>query len=315
MDIAVNDPLLPVKVTSATCSFFALGATIYRLYQRRGRYWVDDFWVMFAFGALIIQVVAVFLHVPLPNNLSITTRIVAYYLTGTTFYAIIWASRLSILFSVIRIDPSAERRKRLSWVAVAFVVTALFLLAQLLWACEPNHSWIHSAHPQCELPLQVAVAQLVADLISDSILLFAPWPLFRSLGSKSLRRKLTLIFSTCVGTTILSFVHAVFILRDNDAMISISGLVEDCISLTIANIPVIITTTIDIVPVGDGGDLERSSRSAQFTSVFRWGSDASLAAESYSTTETSSFEATGKAIAVPVVTPPAPIYVSYRVPM
>ncbi|KAJ7910272.1 hypothetical protein B0H13DRAFT_2012702 [Mycena leptocephala] len=91
--IDANDPLVQLKITSATCSFFALGATVYRLYKRRGRFGADDFWALFALVALIIQVVTVFLHIPLPNTLSNTTRIAVYYLTGTTFCLIIWSVR------------------------------------------------------------------------------------------------------------------------------------------------------------------------------------------------------------------------------
>ncbi|KAJ7068913.1 hypothetical protein B0H15DRAFT_140509 [Mycena belliarum] len=191
-----NDPLVQLKITCATCSIFALGTTMYRLYKRRGRLWADDAWALFAFVALIIQIASVFLHVPVPNNLSKTARVAAYYLMATTFYAIIWASRLSILFTV------------------AFVATTFFLLAQLLWVCEPEPSWKEEPNPQCHLPLQVAICQLVTDVIADTILLFAPVPLFRHLANKPLRRKLTLIFSTCVVTTIVSLVHAAFILSN-----------------------------------------------------------------------------------------------------
>jgi hypothetical protein len=73
------------------------------------------------------------------------------------------ASRISILFSIVRIDPSATRRRRLFWVAVAFVIALLFLLAQLLWVCEPEPSWKDAPNPQCHLPLQVAICQLVSE--------------------------------------------------------------------------------------------------------------------------------------------------------
>ncbi|KAJ6480040.1 hypothetical protein DFH09DRAFT_1379020 [Mycena vulgaris] len=264
MDVGIdaNDPLVQLKITSATCSFFALGATIYRLYKRRGRWWADDLWVLFGSVALIIQVVAVFLHIPLPNHLSNTTRIAVFYSMTAALYLIVWASRLSILFSIVRIDPSAARRRRLFYGTAAFVVTALLLLGQVLWICESDPSWKDSGNPHCELPLQVAICQLVTNVISDSILLFAPLPLFRSLLDKSLGHKLTLIFSTCVVTTIVSLVHATFILQDQDFKIPISGLVEGCLSLIVANIPVIITSTMDIFNTNDGiNRLEHNRRS------------------------------------------------------
>ncbi|KAJ7793821.1 hypothetical protein B0H13DRAFT_1935385 [Mycena leptocephala] len=47
----------------------------------------------------------------------------------------------------------------------------------------------------------------------------------------------------------VSLVHSAFILTDDDKKILISAIVQiqDCLSLIVANIPVIITTTIDIV--------------------------------------------------------------------
>ncbi|KAJ6533584.1 hypothetical protein B0H19DRAFT_840799, partial [Mycena capillaripes] len=219
-----------------------------RLYKRRGRYGADDLWALFALLALVIQVVAVFLHISPPNNISKTTRVTAYYLTAATFYSIIWASRLSILFSIFRIDPLPERHRRLFWVGSAFVATYFVLLAQLFWVCESKDpSWKIAPNPQCHLSLQVAVCQLVTDIIADSILLFSPLPLFRDLLDKGIRRKLTIIFSTCVVTTIVSLVHAVYILRNGHVKVLISAVVEDCFSLIVANIPVVVTSMVDIV--------------------------------------------------------------------
>ncbi|KAJ6559750.1 hypothetical protein B0H19DRAFT_1145734 [Mycena capillaripes] len=272
MDIEINaNTLTQLKITSATCSFFALGATAYRIYKRRDRLWADDAWALFASIALIIQVVAVFLHIPPPNHLSHTTRIAVYYLTATTFYLIVWASRLSILFSIVRIDPSIARCRRLLCVAVAFFMTALLLLGQLFWVCESKHSWKNLPNPQCGLPLQVAIFQIITDVISDSILLFAPLPLFRSLLDKSLSVKLTIIFSVCVVTTIVSLVHASFILKDDDIRIPFSGILEGCLSLVVANIPVIITTMIDIIGESDSG------QTANFSTIF-WLSEARMTA-------------------------------------
>ncbi|KAJ7780187.1 hypothetical protein DFH07DRAFT_950234 [Mycena maculata] len=262
-----HDPLVELKITSATCSFFASGTAVYRLYIRRGRLWADDAWALFAFLTLIVQVVAVFLHLPVPNRLSQSARVAVYYLIAMTFYAIIWGSRLSILFSIIRVDPSPERRKRLFWVAVAFVAASLFLFAQLLWVCETESAWKSTPNPQCSLSFQVAICQLVTDIAADVTLLVAPWPLFRSLADKVLRRKLSLIFSTCVVTTIVSLVHAAFILRHGVITVVISALVEDNLSLIVANVPVVVTALIDITGEDTVVDTIRTT-SLRFSSLW-----------------------------------------------
>ncbi|KAJ7709047.1 hypothetical protein B0H17DRAFT_916276 [Mycena rosella] len=189
------------------CLIFVL-IVLVRLYKQRGRFWADDAWALFAFLALIIQVVSVFLHVINSHTFPIEILTIdrsclfqiSHYLMATTFYAIIWASRLSILFSIVRIDPSEQRHTQLFWVAIAFFAVTLFLFAQLLWVCEPEPSWKDAPNPQCHLPLQIVICQLVTDIIADGILLFAPVPLFQNLADKVLCRKLTLIFSTCVCT-------------------------------------------------------------------------------------------------------------------
>jgi hypothetical protein len=78
----------PSYSSSAEC----FRTQIFRLYKRRRRLWADDIWALFASVALVIQVVAIFLHViilvalpvnaltnqaqiPPPNSLSYTTRI------------------------------------------------------------------------------------------------------------------------------------------------------------------------------------------------------------------------------------------------
>ncbi|KAF7309427.1 hypothetical protein MIND_00313500 [Mycena indigotica] len=261
----LHDPLVQLKITSATCSFFAFATTLYRLFIRRDRLWADDICVLFAGLALVIQVVAVFLHLPIPNDLPQSARISAYYLMAMAFYAVIWGSRLSILFSIVRVDPSEVRRRRFVYVAIAFGIAFFVLMAQLLWVCEPEPSWKDTANPQCKLTLQVAILQLVTDIIADSILLLSPLPLFRNLSDKPLRRKLTLIFSTCVVTTIISLVHAVLILKNGGVKVVLSALVEDTLSLIVANIPVVVTSLFNITATAS--DRPNRSTSIQFSTM------------------------------------------------
>ncbi|KAJ7709103.1 hypothetical protein B0H14DRAFT_3023548 [Mycena olivaceomarginata] len=53
------------SITSATCSCTSVDDDCGR----------DDIWALFASVALVIHVVAIFLHIPPPNSLSYTTRI------------------------------------------------------------------------------------------------------------------------------------------------------------------------------------------------------------------------------------------------
>ncbi|KAF8190264.1 hypothetical protein K438DRAFT_1831675 [Mycena galopus ATCC 62051] len=217
MHIDTKDPFFQLKITCVVCSSLAVASTTYRLYKRRGRLWADDMWALFTSVAVILQVVAVFLTVCNGSSLASSestsnqqshqapaaNEVTAEYLNGLTFQLIIWGSRLSILFSIVRVDHSAKRRRRLFWVAVAFVGAALFLFGELMWVCEWDPSRKISEKGYCGLTLGIAIVGLVTDIISDAILLFVPLPLFRQLTDKSLGRKLIVIFSTCVVATIV----------------------------------------------------------------------------------------------------------------
>jgi hypothetical protein len=102
------------------------------------------------------------MHVEHPADLSRLDRIAAYYLMAVTFYTVIWSARISILFSIIRIDPDPRMRYRLKWLAAAFVAAVCGLLFQLFWTCEHLHGWKNKASPQCPLPKQVAIFQLIS---------------------------------------------------------------------------------------------------------------------------------------------------------
>lgn len=106
------------------------------------------------------------MHVEHPADLSRLDRIAAYYLMAVTFYTVIWSARISILFSIIRIDPDPVMRHRLKWLAAAFVAAIGGLLFQLFWTCEHIHGWKNKASPQCPLPKGVAIFQLISAFVS-----------------------------------------------------------------------------------------------------------------------------------------------------
>lgn len=163
------------------------------------------------------------MHVEHPADLSRLDRIAAYYLMAVTFYTVIWSARISILFSIIRIDPDPVMRHRLKWLAAAFVAAVGGLFFQLFWTCEHLHGWKNKASPQCPLPKQVAIFQLIsacafafflglvfthwasaADILADMSLIYLPIRLIRGIKDKRLRWRLIFIFSTSSKSLLLS---------------------------------------------------------------------------------------------------------------
>ena len=116
------------------------------------------------------------MHVEHPKDLSRLDRIAAYYLMAVTFYTVIWSARISILFSIIRIDPDPIMRQRMKWLVAAFLAAVGGLLFQLFWTCEHIHGWKNKTSPQCPLPKQVAIFQLIsASLICFVLFLLSPF--------------------------------------------------------------------------------------------------------------------------------------------
>ena len=135
---------------------------------------------------------------------------------AVTFYTVIWSARISILFSIIRIDPDPVMRHRLKWLAAAFLAAVGGLFFQLFWTCEHIHGWKNKASPQCPLPKGVAIFQLIsafvsfflgastylrgslsaADILADLSLILLPLRLIRGIKDKRLRWRLIFIFST-----------------------------------------------------------------------------------------------------------------------
>src|ERR1700722_6622255 len=74
--------------------------------------------------------------------------------------------------------------------------------------------------------LRYLIFPCLADVIADSILIFAPLKLLKGLSDPILRRRLIVIFSTCIVTTIVSLVHAAYIITDGGVKVLIAALVE-----------------------------------------------------------------------------------------
>jgi len=139
----------------------------------------------------------------------------------------------------MRIEVDPNKKKYLIWISRGFIVTAIFLIAQLFWVCEPEPHWKDAISPQCTLTKQVVICQLVTDIFSDLILMLAPLSLIRNLQDIALRRRLTLIFSSSIATTIVSLVHAAFIFQDGGSKVLVAAFVENTISLIVCNLPVV----------------------------------------------------------------------------
>ncbi|KAI0818890.1 hypothetical protein BC629DRAFT_684192 [Irpex lacteus] len=231
-------------VNSVLCGA-ALLATVVRLWIRHRRKklsrWWDDFWVVFAAICTIVLVVANFYHTADPDSLSKNTKIAVYWLCIHFYYGVTWTSRLSILYTVIRIS-AGRMRQFLKLCAWLFGLSWVILFAQVFWICIPEPTWRDDPTPQCRLGDDAAIAQSITFVGTDAILVFAPiqliWGASLSQGTKI---RLIAIFAATILTTAASLYYIYAMLRIGGITEEFAATVHDGISLLVANLSVVMS--------------------------------------------------------------------------
>ncbi|KAJ7605106.1 hypothetical protein DFH06DRAFT_1348848 [Mycena polygramma] len=233
--------------------------TYFRLYVRysRGKLWWDDFWVMVSTTCAIVLVVASILHLQDPARLSQHVKISIYYMCAQFFSAVVWTARISILFTVMRLCFFGRLRRLLFWVAVLFFVTWAILFAQVLWVCERQPGWKDLPTPQCALGLDVAIAQSITDVISDTILIAAPMRLlWRVQLHRGLKLRLRAVFATTAIGTAVSLYHAYCVMRFGGIPELVAAAVQFSTSLLVANLSVIVAVIFRLRPDNESDNTE-----------------------------------------------------------
>ncbi|KAJ7018954.1 hypothetical protein C8F04DRAFT_1324694 [Mycena alexandri] len=238
---------------------FACLVTYFRLYvrYRRGKLWWDDFWVFICTLCAITFVAASLLHVQNPGTLKQNVKVSVYYMCAQFFYAVVWTARISILFTVIRLSFGRMRRL-LFWVAIAFFGTWGILFAQVWWVCERQPGWKAMATPQCALGLDVAIAQLITDVLSDLILIAAPMHLlWRVQLQRGLKLRLRAVFATTSIGTAVSLYHAYCVLRFGGIPEFLAATIQVLsVSLLVANLAVIVAVVFRLKTDSETDNIE-----------------------------------------------------------
>ncbi|KAF7340300.1 hypothetical protein MVEN_01949100 [Mycena venus] len=232
---------------------FACLVTYFRLYVRysRGQLWWDDFWAFMATMCAITFVAAAMLHVQDPGTLAQNVKVSVYYMCAQFFYAVVWTARISVMFNVIRLSPSLSFFRRLRQllysVVVVFFVAWTVLFAQVWWVCERQPGWKNQAAPQCALGRDVAIAQLITDVLSDTILIAAPISLlWRVKLQRGLKFRTRAVFATTSIGTAVSLYHAYCVFRFGGIPEFLAATLQLSISLLVANLPVLVVVIFQL---------------------------------------------------------------------
>jgi hypothetical protein len=97
------------------------------------------------------------------KGISEGARVAAFYFNDVAWTFVIWAARLSILWTIMYIAPTKRLREYLRLAGFLFVIFALVLSAQKFWVCVPQKEWTHVPGELCSLGKQVAIMEIVSE--------------------------------------------------------------------------------------------------------------------------------------------------------
>ncbi|KAG1884283.1 hypothetical protein F4604DRAFT_1732496, partial [Suillus subluteus] len=169
-------------------------------------------------------------------------RVALYYMVAQFFYAIVWSSRLSILFTIVRLTiPKTIFRRALMSAVIIFGIAWALLFSQVWWVCESESGWKTQPRPQCDLGRDVAIAQIITDVLGDFVLILAPFSLLYKIRlSTGQKVRVLAVFSASAITTIVSLTHAYYIFSGRGANEGMAAVVEASMSLIVANLSVVV---------------------------------------------------------------------------
>ncbi|KIJ30171.1 hypothetical protein M422DRAFT_99196, partial [Sphaerobolus stellatus SS14] len=207
-------------VASFTLISIASLITLFRLFvrARSKRLWWDDGWAALCLVFANVFMAAIDIHLQ-PSSTS---------------------ARLSILYTIIRLS-TGTLRQILLYASVIFLIIWAVLFAQVWWMCEKEPGWKDKPHPQCNLGMEVAVAQVITEVLCDAFLVFVPLRLVWKIKlARSQKIRVNAVFSTTIISTAVSLAHAYYLVKMGGTSESLSGVVECSISLIVASLSVIV---------------------------------------------------------------------------
>ncbi|KIJ64223.1 hypothetical protein HYDPIDRAFT_167963 [Hydnomerulius pinastri MD-312] len=255
-----------VKISGSVVHGLAILTTVFRLSYRcyMSRFWWEDAWAAIALIADIACLVSVW------TQIAPQTHIMSNWLLSVTLTVVLWAARMSILYSIIRIANPPPKLRRIAYCIVAlFLTMGVALVAQKFVICEQD---------LCRVMTPVAIAQLVTDIVSDAILVAAPIRFLRDVKLSQSRRVLILsAFSASILISGVTILHSVLLFKVPTTGTIVIGHVKAALSLIVCNALVVVTFIYRVSRHSDV-DLEHSvaeqgsghgqgSSAVQFTSV------------------------------------------------
>ncbi|KAG0704446.1 hypothetical protein DFH29DRAFT_371157 [Suillus ampliporus] len=206
----------------------AILCTIFRLVYRgwTRHLWWEDAWAAFAMISDAVCLVWIWSNASMsfPN-----------WAASAAFTSVIWAARMSIIFSIIRVANSSgsKTHKRITYlITVSFVCMWAAILVEKISMCVYT----------CQMTHTVAVSQLIADVFADVSLIVVPLQFWKNAGLSRTGKILILsAFGTSLLITTMTIPQSIMLFRAATETTLIFAHVKTAISLIICNLLVIVT--------------------------------------------------------------------------
>ncbi|KAG1802844.1 uncharacterized protein HD556DRAFT_1227959 [Suillus plorans] len=230
-----------VLVSNSIAILCTIARLVYRAWTRH--FWWEDAWAAVALIADVLCLACLWLDRRITcecltshSNINRVFMIFPAWILPVTFTFVLWAARMSIIFSVIRIANHSGHKflKQITYlISASFACMWAALIAQKMTVCELR---------SCITLLSVALLELIADCFADISLIVAPLYLWNNVGlSRSRQISIQSVFSASLLTTIVTIIHSINLSMGHTSTTLIFAYVRAALSLFICNILVIVT--------------------------------------------------------------------------
>ncbi|KAG2748810.1 hypothetical protein P692DRAFT_20833711 [Suillus brevipes Sb2] len=218
-----------LAVAGSVCHVIAICCTVFRLLYRgwTRHLWWEDAWAAIALISDVMCLVWMWMH-DASRTLPPSTFAVA-------FTSVVWAARMSIIFSIIRIAKFSGHKYQ-KW--ITYFITISF---GCMWAAVLIQK-IHTCIYACQMTESVAILQMTTDVVADLCLIVVPLQFWKNL-SLSRNSKIMIIsaFASSLFITVITIPHSIMLFRSASETTLIIAHVKAALSLVVCNLLVIVT--------------------------------------------------------------------------
>ncbi|KAF8431746.1 hypothetical protein L210DRAFT_3559338 [Boletus edulis BED1] len=265
--------MVTIRVVGSVLQSIGILLSLFRLWFRLQiqRLWWEDAWAFIACICSITVLASEWVYLKGDWGVSV----VGFWVYSMSFNSVVWAVRMSILYSVARIaHPTQYMRRMVTALSVLFTLMFLAFTAMKLWWFIHDLSWLKRTgfytRPSPGLPRSMYIYELCTDCLSDAILIFLPVRLLWRVNlPEKQRRMIIAIFFSSIIVTMVSIFRAVSQIMDLLSLVGVATDIQTAFATITCNLLVIATLVYRLSRRLSGPDVpESDSEDDDYTRPF-----------------------------------------------